>query len=431
MAPTDNDGHDRNETGPSVLQDTVTKPGLRPNFPVVAFEGYKKTIRALLQALQAGARIIVLAGDPGSGRTTILQTIAATARQNGRHCHPRQPGTPLDPACACDLVDDVCEADLRTLLSSDTTGPPRLLTIKPGLAALALALAPGCLVVPVPPLDRSDVEAILLRRCVQFGMLPDRFRADAVNRLAVACGGSPKQLDDLAGGAIRLQIAARVPQVTEEMVDLAVAELAGPASGASTPPPEALPDPEAATGHPSGCVPAISAETVASRPLAPQHRTDPSPSWQILHGLEAGQPGPASRSRPRRQSAAWAACFVLLLAELGAAGWSWQASNSASASAQQAMDWFRGALTSVSTAPSAPPPTQTATTDEAPAPVPAQQAITPVVAPSPPPLVSPQNRQLAEIGNVLAEIGQGRDARAIFLRAAELGSQAPPGIKGR
>ncbi len=429
MAPTDNDGHGGKEAGTSLPQDTATKPGLRPNYPVVAFEGYKKAIRALLHGLQAGARVIVLAGDPGSGRTTILHAIAAAVRQSGRQCHPRQPGTSLDPEYSCDLVDDVREADLRALLSGDTTGPPRLLAITPGLAALALALAPGCLVIPVSPLDRSDVEAILLRRCMQFGMLPDRFRADAIDRLAIACGGSPKRLDDLAGGAIRLQVAARIPQVSEEMVDLAVAELAGPADGAAASSPDALPDPEATAEHPSGCVPAIPAEAMASGPPAPQHRTDPSPSWQILHGLEAGQPGPASRSRPRGRTAAWAACCVLLLAELGAAGWSWRASNSASTSAQQAMDWFRGALTSVSTAPSAPPPMQTATTDEAPAPVSAQQAIT-SVAPSPP-LVSPQSRQLAEIGNVLAEIGQGRDARAIFLRAAELGNQVPPEIKGR
>jgi hypothetical protein len=203
-------------------------PTVQQNYRLlVPHPGWLRTRGHLLDALASGARTIVLMGEPGSGKSLMLQDCARILTAGGTAAQSRSPLNERDPSTHVDLVDDVDEVSLARLLADHQFHGPRVLVVAPASVAALSSLAPEARFVSMEPLGIADVHAILGVRLADRGFPADSFTNRAISRLLSASAGNARKLDGLAAAALRTAHNAGSARVLGLHVDEVVGHVVG------------------------------------------------------------------------------------------------------------------------------------------------------------------------------------------------------------
>ena len=229
----------------------MNRDALKPRaLPPVNFPAWAQTRTDFATAIASGARLIVVSGADGSGKTYTLRLYQMTLP--GRRIGYRLPGDPAAASLEMDLVDAVDPAVARHLAAELPETGIRILATGPEATRMALQAAPGALVVRVHPMVQADVAAMVQARCVQLEVEEDAFLPEALEALHQAGDGTPRRLDRLFGAALRIAIEAGADKVDRAHVDAAAqSNPLPPSTGAADLPGEGPVTPSATVRHPS------------------------------------------------------------------------------------------------------------------------------------------------------------------------------------
>jgi general secretion pathway protein A len=236
------------------------------NSTYVALSGHDEALAHLVYAIQTAQPFVVLTGQGGLGKTTVLRHALKAASSPLRRvalvsCPPdealllsslaerlaepigREPTRlaalkALDRACrvaglqrcqvvlAIDHCDEIGLADLRpqiAALASLTTSATAGLTVIQVGRARPLdrrdAIDGDALVIGLEPLTRSQAERLLTRKLEDAGADAGIFTPRAITRLHGWSNGVPRGLEQLARFTLTAGAARRVEAITPELVD--------------------------------------------------------------------------------------------------------------------------------------------------------------------------------------------------------------------
>ena len=203
---------------------------------VVAHRGWLAARDRVLTYLGERPAIVVVEGDPGTGKTFLLNELGRVLR-SGKIAAQILPGDLSIPAWdsidlkSVLLIDDAgrLEDGMLASLVEDTS---RLLVLadRPGFAGRLDGLAAHPRLLALEPLPADEVWGFLAASLAQSGTSVDVFDPASLARLATCSAGVPRVLHDLAGTAMFLadrEHASRVePRHVEQaasVVDLGLA----------------------------------------------------------------------------------------------------------------------------------------------------------------------------------------------------------------
>lgn len=294
---------------------------------------------ATLRELRHHARLVALIGAAGTGKTLLLQAIAAQLAAEGRRIRRLDRG---------DLVNEAALADIEVLLvdEADAIDDAGFLALArraadPSSPAVVLALTRRRLdhldlpitarTVTLDEMNSSDARDFLLDRLRRAGGDPALFAPGALGAITYAAGGSPRLLRLLGAGALFQAAQESAPRVEMSHARRAIAMQRG---GNVEPPPEgeALPVIAAAPATEAAVPPAqVAISPRATRatldtpvPTEPQPAAPPPAPIAVpksLLELNETTPSPEARTSGLRPRHAIAAAVVALLAGGGALLW--------------------------------------------------------------------------------------------------------------
>jgi len=322
---------------------------------IVLDAGRQRILADLLAHLRTGSGPMVLLGEPGSGRTTMLVQLAQTAA--AERLTLLLPSTEADPSASLRAVVERLEtwpAAAPTL--SAVAAPPAGIVIDDAeacpvavwhkLADLlrarrnASAMPPIVLALPSPmlqwlkdlalvepealegrirrlaPLAAPDAARLVEQRLQTAGLVPPpHFPDETVERLVAATGGLPGPLNLLCDALLAMAGVRGRDRVPIEMIDAAIAGSGGAAAG-TVPPPESTQSLEpvqtaaAAADRPGVAV--VQPPAVVRAAAEPPSRSAPAAgAWDDrlrLHSPEADhdhRDGTLYRRRRRRRRRIW------------------------------------------------------------------------------------------------------------------------------
>lgn len=307
--------------------------------PAEAFasQAFEAARDAALRELRHGARLVALIGAAGTGKTLLLQAIAAQLAAEGQRIRRLDRG---------DLVNEAALADIEILLvdEADAIDDAGLLALArraadPSSPAVVLALTRRRLdhldlpitarTVTLDEMNSSDARDFVLDRLRRAGGDPALFAPGALGAITYAAGGSPRLLRLLGAGALFQAAHEAAPRVEMSHARRAIAVQRG---GNVEPPPEdeALPVIAAAPATEAVVPPAqVAISPRATRetldipvPTEPQPAAPP-PAPIVVPEPELNEttPLPEARKSGLRPRHAIAAAVVALLAGGGALLW--------------------------------------------------------------------------------------------------------------
>ncbi len=283
-------------TSPSPDKVSIPFPVLAGLDEVVRHPGWVQAFAAVRAGLAAGTPV-VLAGQPGLGKSLLLKVLAHTLEQEGQtvvllpgsnQVQDRQPDVVL-----LDEADRVP----RTLLQHLVSGAPGCVLVGPRTLLDSLhGLAAARTLVELRPLSPEEVGPYLSEQIGRAG-LPDALLGPGTfEALAQAGNGNPRRLQKLASRALFRAWMDNADQVSATHVAEAIAQDGAADASAPAELPQPSRDPVAAPASPQLAPP------TASLPLAPRRAV---PGWA----------GPGVL-RPRIMVAGGAAVLGLALAAL-------------------------------------------------------------------------------------------------------------------
>jgi type II secretory pathway predicted ATPase ExeA len=253
-------------------QQILTQSPFEPASNVQPFcinDAYREAFIAVRYGIELRLGLIVLSGESGVGKTTLVRLVGESARQKvrlvvlsaraepasslldrimaGLELHmprERRAGTQAlkkyllqqfrRGQIVAILIDDADElgpedfAELRTLLSLRSEGKHLLQIVLAGSPALASFDVPGLkslrqrirITSRIPALTSHEVEAYIEHKLALAGAgLRDVFRPGAVTRIATRSQGIPKTIDALCHRSLRLAYRRSEKQITECIVE--------------------------------------------------------------------------------------------------------------------------------------------------------------------------------------------------------------------
>ena len=202
-----------------------TDAQLRRNLSPALFPSWQATCNAFGAAMAAGPGLVLLVGDPGSGKTFTLLAYAGGASMP---VGLRSIDAPVPPGMEVDLVDNVhARAAVRLMPFRGT----RALAVEPKLAERLMQAFPRARIVIVQPMLSHDVHIMVEVRLRQLGLPVGHFTSRALARMGELCCGNPRQLDALLFRSLRLAEAAAVARVSPGHVEQATLQVAMEAVG--------------------------------------------------------------------------------------------------------------------------------------------------------------------------------------------------------
>ena len=202
-----------------------TDAQFRRNLSPALFPSWQATCNAFGAAMAAGPGLVLLVGEPGSGKTFTLLAYAGGASMP---VGLRGIDDPLQPGTEIDLVDNVHAKAAARLMPFVGT---RALAVEPRLAERLVHAVPRARIVTVQPMLSHDVHVVVEVRLRQLGLPAGHLTSRALARMDELCGGNPRQLDALLFRSLRLAAAATVARVSPGHVEQAAQQLAMEAAG--------------------------------------------------------------------------------------------------------------------------------------------------------------------------------------------------------
>jgi general secretion pathway protein A len=250
--------------------------------------GYEHACTELFAAIRTCTGLVVLTGEPGSGKTTVLRRVVRDAEADGSRVLSCSVTAPLDAMCvplarqlgapdsvtrsgppreavlaalqarapegsaiviALDEAQLLAQAeleDLHALTEARAATGARLAVLLAGQPELELTLAKlsdhkggaaGVFHVSLPRLPASDVGAYVAYRLGQAGGRRDVFLADAIERIAVHAEGIPRVINQLCDAALRTARESGLATVSAAIVDVEARRLELPSALRATSPP--------------------------------------------------------------------------------------------------------------------------------------------------------------------------------------------------
>ncbi|HEY1234035.1 MAG TPA: AAA family ATPase [Candidatus Binatia bacterium] len=258
-------------SGTRKSQRILTKSPFEPASGVQPFcinDAYREAFIAVRYGIELRLGLIVLSGESGVGKTTLVKLVGESARQKVRLVvlSAREPASSLLGSIMAGLglhvprelragtqalkkyllqqfkrgqivailIDDADElrpeafAELKTLLSLRSEGKHLVQIVLAGSPALASLDVPGLkslrqrirITSRIPPLTTHEVEAYIEQKLsLAGGDLRDLFRPGAVTRIATRSQGIPKTIDALCNRAFRLAYRRSEKHITESIVE--------------------------------------------------------------------------------------------------------------------------------------------------------------------------------------------------------------------
>ena len=202
-----------------------TDAQLRRNLSPALFPSWQATCNAFGAAMAAGPGLVLLVGDPGSGKTFTLLAYAGGASVP---VGLRSIDDPLPPGMEVDLVDNVHARAAARLMPFRGT---RALAVEPKLAERLMQAFPRARTVTVQPMLSHDVHIMVEVRLRQLGLPVGHCTSRTLARMDELCCGNPRQLDALLFRSLRLAEAAAVARVSPGHVEQATLQVAMEAVG--------------------------------------------------------------------------------------------------------------------------------------------------------------------------------------------------------
>jgi len=270
----------------------ATPPPLRPTLaPELAINHtqWQRARDAVLEAIAEGARVIVLEGEPGTGKTLLLQALAAELQQAG---HPARMVWRPDleqaaPEPSFRLVDEAGRAGPATIAA--LAAPPGcVLAVLPSQAGAIRAQIPGAVIVKLNPVEPDEAASFVNQRLALAGLPAEQLQDAALARLCESAGGNARELTLLLAAAINFAAASDAAQVEPAHVDEAVVLRHGPLGRARTPRPpvgladalaafaDRLPEAAALAGRIRAAPPPNATEPAAPPDIAPEPAEPPA-----------------------------------------------------------------------------------------------------------------------------------------------------------
>jgi len=270
----------------------ATPPPLRPTLaPELAINHtqWQRARDAVLEAIAEGARVIVLEGEPGTGKTLLLQALAAELQQAG---HPARMVWRPDleqaaPEPSFRLVDEAGRAGPATIAAL-AAPPGGVLAVLPSQAGAIRAQIPGAVIVKLNPVEPDEAASFVNQRLALAGLPAEQLQDAALARLCESAGGNARELTLLLAAAINFAAASDAAQVEPAHVDEAVVLRHGPLGRARTPRPpvgladalaafaDRLPEAAALAGRIRAAPPPNATEPAAPPDIAPEPAEPPA-----------------------------------------------------------------------------------------------------------------------------------------------------------
>lgn len=275
----------------------------------IPHRGWCEARDRILAALRADPSLVLLLGEPGTGKTLLLQDIARLLRADGADVRLQPRGDlPLDSASTAVpgqrrivLIDEADRLNATALARLGQLGARAfVLAGLDGPEGLgSREIIPGATIVRLSPLPPGEVAAFLAQRLHQAGLPDTLLSGGAMGQLAARSGGVPRVLNILAGAALFLARAEQSPRVEAVHVDEAATRRAMDSA-------EIAPAPEAAKPA-SAALPAASSPAAPRAPARSPARHRPAyriPALVTVAGIAAAfawavaWPGPQARQAP-------------------------------------------------------------------------------------------------------------------------------------
>ncbi len=203
-------------TAPARVGLTVRAMRRSGAFAPIDVSSFVRTCEDLADAVRKNVTVVILVGQPGSGKTSVL----AALHELGETPEAKLGRPAFKPRGVRRLrLDDVDGAVLERLRSAPDRRAKMVLAMGPELLTAALAEWPDALFVRVRPLSSADVRAVLNGRLAQAGHPPEALTARAASRMEDLCSGNPRRLDRLLGRAALLAEADGCVRITGEHVE--------------------------------------------------------------------------------------------------------------------------------------------------------------------------------------------------------------------
>lgn len=235
------------------------RPHVSPS-QVFRHAGWQQVRDGMLVGLRAG-RPVALLGQPGSGKSLLLQEVAQTLRDEGFPARLVERGDALDltPAQGPLLVDEAGTLDDDALQRLCETGAAVGLAGLPGFARRLEDLACRVETVTLEPLPPAEVAAFVATRLAEAGRPADLFAPDAVDALARSSRGLLRLVNALGRASLFLAEMEGAAEVSARHVAEADAMRRGigedpdaPVTGEATPVPVSIAPKEEQPAGPIG-----------------------------------------------------------------------------------------------------------------------------------------------------------------------------------
>lgn len=235
------------------LNDTVADTPFRLEIApgeAVAHAGWQRARAAALAALDQGNAVVLL-GQPGMGKTLLLQDLALALRHGGRSVRIAASGDRPDLISAADILmlDDAERLSPAALARLSATDKPLALAAVPSFAERLAGLARPITTVTLEPLPPEEVARFVATRLSSARRPRNTVEPDAVLALAQHSAGLPRLVNVLAQAAVLLAELEQAPRVGRRHVEEAIAMRGGADVVATAP---ALPSSEPTAQHETG-----------------------------------------------------------------------------------------------------------------------------------------------------------------------------------
>ncbi|HTW29184.1 MAG TPA: hypothetical protein VME92_18810 [Acetobacteraceae bacterium] len=243
---------------------------LRPSLPAecaIAHTQWEHAHAEVMRALARSARVVLLVGEAGSGKTMVLQSLAAAIAAGGSPARlvPRPRFECPQPEAAVYLLDEAGSADPDAIAA--LSQPPAIaavLALLPSERGTLCGLLHDPVTVTLGPIAADEIAAFLQRRLVLAEIPSDFLSHGALGLLRAHGAGNARDLTMLLSSAVSLAALDGAAQVEEAHA----AEAISLRSGVVAAEPDIAPDEPAA----------LAAATPAPPPtVAPEPRPTPSP----------------------------------------------------------------------------------------------------------------------------------------------------------